>query len=65
MDNDPDDDEIKTILIFDLGGGTLDVSILNVFGPSVEVAGTSGDTYLGGRDFDEKVVNFCVEQFMA
>lgn len=46
------DDKEKNILVFDLGGGTFDVSILTIDGGVFEVVSTSGDTHLGGEDFD-------------
>ena len=54
----------ETILVFDLGGGTFDVSILEVGDGVFEVKGTSGDTQLGGNDFDEKIVDFLAEEFL-
>lgn len=53
----------ETILVFDLGGGTFDVSILEVGGGVFEVLSTSGDTRLGGDDFDEKIVQWLVTEF--
>ena len=53
----------ETILVFDLGGGTFDVSILEVGDGVFEVLSTSGDTHLGGNDFDRKIVNWLIEQF--
>jgi heat shock protein 1/8 len=53
----------KNILIFDLGGGTFDVSILTIEEGMFEVKATSGDTHLGGEDFDNYLVDYCVEQF--
>ncbi|EAW46946.1 molecular chaperone DnaK [Nodularia spumigena CS-584] len=53
----------ETILVFDLGGGTFDVSILEVGDGVFEVLATSGDTHLGGDDFDKKIVDFLAEQF--
>ncbi|KAM1053848.1 hypothetical protein ACFX2I_001263 [Malus domestica] len=50
-------------MIFDLGGGTLDVSLLTIGDGVFEVKATAGDTHLGGEDFDNKMVDFCVEQF--
>ena len=47
----------KNILIFDLGGGTFDVSILSIDGGVFEVKATAGDTHLGGEDFDNRMVN--------
>ncbi|NET57195.1 MAG: molecular chaperone DnaK [Symploca sp. SIO2E6] len=54
----------QTILVFDLGGGTFDVSILEVGDGVFEVKATSGDTQLGGNDFDQKIVNWLAEQFL-
>jgi molecular chaperone DnaK len=54
----------ETILVFDLGGGTFDVSILEVGDGVFEVLATSGDTHLGGDDFDKKIVDYLAENFM-
>lgn len=54
----------ETILVFDLGGGTFDVSILDVGDGVFEVKSTSGDTQLGGAEFDKKIVNWLAEQFL-
>jgi molecular chaperone DnaK len=53
----------ETILVFDLGGGTFDVSVLEVGDGVFEVLATSGDTQLGGDDFDEKIVQWLVKEF--
>ena len=53
----------ETILVFDLGGGTFDVSVLEVGDGVFEVLATSGDTHLGGDDFDEKIVQWLVKEF--
>jgi molecular chaperone DnaK len=53
----------ETVLVFDLGGGTFDVSILDVGDGVVEVRATSGDTHLGGDDFDRRLVDHLAEQF--
>jgi molecular chaperone DnaK len=53
----------ETILVFDLGGGTFDVSVLEVGDGVFEVLSTSGDTHLGGDDFDKKIVDFLAEEF--
>jgi molecular chaperone DnaK len=53
----------ETILIFDLGGGTFDVSILEVGEGVFEVKATNGDTHLGGDDFDKRIVNWIAEEF--
>ena len=59
-----DQEENSTILVFDLGGGTFDVSILEVGDGVFEVKATSGDTQLGGNDFDKKIVDWLAEQFL-
>jgi molecular chaperone DnaK len=53
----------ETILVFDLGGGTFDVSILDVGDGVFEVKSTSGDTHLGGDDFDKRIVDWIAEEF--
>jgi molecular chaperone DnaK len=53
----------ESILVFDLGGGTFDVSILDVGDGVVEVRSTAGDTHLGGDDFDRRLVDFLADQF--
>ncbi|MCC5656344.1 molecular chaperone DnaK [Nostoc sp. XA010] len=53
----------ETILVFDLGGGTFDVSVLEVGDGVFEVLATSGDTHLGGDDFDKKIVDFLADKF--
>lgn len=53
----------ETILVFDLGGGTFDVSVLEVGDGVFEVLATSGDTHLGGDDFDKKIVDYLAEEF--
>ena len=58
-----DKKENETILVFDLGGGTFDVSILEVGDGVFEVLSTSGDTHLGGDDVDEKIVQWLVSEF--
>merc|ERR1719188_2452629 len=55
--------EERHVLIFDLGGGTFDVSILTIEDGIFEVKSTSGDTHLGGEDFDNRMVNFFVQEF--
>lgn len=54
----------QTILVFDLGGGTFDVSVLDVGDGVFEVRATSGDTQLGGNDFDKRIVDWLAEQFL-
>jgi len=53
----------ETILVFDLGGGTFDVSVLEVGDGVVEVQATNGDTHLGGDDYDQRIVNWLIEEF--
>jgi len=53
----------RNVLIYDLGGGTFDVSVLSIDGGIFEVKGTSGDTHLGGEDFDNRLVDHFVQQF--
>jgi L1 cell adhesion molecule like protein len=52
----------RNVLIFDLGGGTFDVSILNIDGGVFEVKSTGGNTHLGGEDFDNKIVTYCLSE---
>jgi molecular chaperone DnaK len=53
----------ETILVFDLGGGTFDVSVLEVGDGVIEVKSTAGDTHLGGDDWDERIVDWLVDEF--
>ena len=53
----------KKIAVYDLGGGTFDISILEIGDGVFEVKSTNGDTFLGGEDFDDKIVNYLVEEF--
>jgi molecular chaperone DnaK len=55
--------ENETVLVFDLGGGTFDVSILTVGEGVVEVMATAGDTHLGGDDFDRRIVDYLADEF--
>lgn len=55
--------EEKSVLIFDLGGGTFDVTLLSIDGGIFEVKATAGDTHLGGEDFDNRLVNHLVDEF--
>ena len=57
-------EEGKTIAVFDLGGGTFDVSILELGDGVFEVKSTNGDTYLGGEDFDQRIVDYLMEEFL-
>ncbi len=58
-----DKDDDQTILVFDLGGGTFDVSILELGDGIFEVKATSGDNNLGGDDFDQKIIDYLVDEF--
>ena len=58
-------DKEQTILVFDLGGGTFDVSLLEIGDGVVEVRATSGDNHLGGDDWDERIVTWLVDKFKA
>ena len=58
-----DKKEMETILVFDLGGGTFDVSILEVGEGVVEVKATNGDTHLGGDDWDQKIIDWLATEF--
>ena len=58
-----DKDKDETILVFDLGGGTFDVSILELSEGTFEVQATNGDTHLGGDDFDKKIMDWMVSEF--
>jgi len=53
----------RNVLIFDMGGGTFDVSILTIEDGIFEVKATAGDTHLGGEDFDNRIVDFCIQDF--
>ncbi|MBB1243169.1 molecular chaperone DnaK [Streptomyces durbertensis] len=59
------DKEDQTILVFDLGGGTFDVSLLEIGDGVVEVKATNGDNHLGGDDWDQRVVDYLVKQFQS
>merc|ERR1719240_1941499 len=53
----------RNVLIFDLGGGTCDVSLLTIEGGIFEVKATAGDAHFGGEDFDNRIVDFCISDF--
>merc|ERR1711912_90162 len=53
----------RNVLIFDLGGGTFDVSVLSIEDGIFEVKSTAGDTHLGGEDFDNRLVNHFIQEF--
>ncbi len=58
-----DKNDGKTIVVYDLGGGTFDISVLEIGDGVFEVKSTNGDTFLGGEDFDSKVVEFLADEF--
>lgn len=58
-----DKDKNETILVYDLGGGTFDVTILEIGDGVFEVKATSGDTYLGGKDFDQRIIDWLIQEF--
>ncbi|MCZ3621484.1 molecular chaperone DnaK [Lactobacillus mulieris] len=59
------DEEDEKILVYDLGGGTFDVSVLELGDGVFQVLSTNGDTHLGGDDFDQKIMNWLIENFKA
>ncbi|MCG9891323.1 MAG: molecular chaperone DnaK [Thermosynechococcaceae cyanobacterium MS004] len=59
-----DNRQVQTVMVFDLGGGTFDVSLLDIGNGVFEVRATSGDTQLGGNDFDKIIVDWLAEQFL-
>ncbi|XP_065871389.1 heat shock 70 kDa protein 4-like isoform X1 [Euphorbia lathyris] len=63
LDKKASSDGKKNVLIFDLGGGTFDVSLLTIEEGTIEVKSTAGDTHLGGEDFDNRMVNHLVQEF--
>ena len=56
---------MKRVLVFDMGGGTLDISVLEIQGGVIRVLATKGDSYLGGRDVDERIMRHCIEEFKS
>ena len=58
-----DNENEQKIMVYDLGGGTFDVSIIEIGDGGIEVLATNGNTHLGGDDFDQRVINFLVEEF--
>ena len=57
------EDQDQKIMIYDLGGGTFDESILDIGDGVFEVLATNGNTHLGGDDFDERIINYLVDEF--
>ncbi len=60
-----DEKETGTVAVFDLGGGTFDVSVLEIGDGVFEVKSTNGDTFLGGEDFDQKIIDYLADQFKS
>jgi molecular chaperone DnaK len=58
-------DDSRIVAVYDLGGGTFDISLLELREGVFEVLATAGDTFLGGEDFDNVIVDWCAEQFLA
>ncbi len=58
-----DDNKSQTVIVYDLGGGTFDVSVLEIGDGVVEVKATNGDTFLGGEDFDDLIIDFLADEF--
>ena len=56
--------ESINVIVFDLGGGTFDISLLNICDDSFEVLGCSGNSCLGGSDYDEKIMEYCINEFI-
>jgi molecular chaperone DnaK (HSP70) len=56
-------DREETILVFDLGGGTFDVTLLSIDNGVFELLETAGNTHLGGEDFDQRLMEYCIQQF--
>lgn len=56
-------DQTKNVVVYDLGGGTFDVSVLEIGDGVVEVKSTNGDTFLGGEDFDMRIIDFLISEF--
>ena len=54
---------LKKCLVFDLGGGTFDVTVLTIQGDDIKVLAHAGDPHLGGQDFDNVIMNRCIEEF--
>ena len=59
------DDEDRSIVVFDLGGSKLDVSILTVSDGLIDVEATCGNPFLGGRDFDNVLIDKCIAEFKS
>ncbi len=60
-----DNEQEQTIMVYDLGGGTFDVSIIDIGDGSIEVLATSGNNHLGGDDFDQRIIDYLVNDFKA
>ncbi|MFP6695289.1 MAG: Hsp70 family protein, partial [Pirellulales bacterium] len=64
LTGDGDDKEDKKILVYDLGGGTFDVTVMEISGTNFTALATDGDVLLGGRDWDQRIVDFVAEEFI-
>ena len=60
-----DKNKDEKVVVFDFGGGTFDISILEIAGDTIEVIGTHGDTHLGGDDFDQRIIDWIVKEFKS
>ena len=60
-----DDSQNKTVLVYDLGGGTFDITMINIKPGEIRVVVTGGDHNLGGRDWDEKILMYLAEQYQS
>jgi molecular chaperone DnaK len=60
----PDDNQPKNVLVYDLGGGTYDVTIMQIVGRDFNTLATDGDVQLGGRDWDQRLIDFVAEEFI-
>ena len=65
LQNEPADDFVKTVLVYDLGGGTFDVTLVRLSKKHFQVLGIEGDVMLGGKDWDDALVNFVADKFVA
>ncbi len=65
LDKKSDEESDERVAVYDLGGGTFDISILELGGGVFEVKSTNGDTHLGGDDFDQKIINWLAEEFQS
>jgi len=59
----PEDDEYATILVFNMGGSSIDISIVEIDGNLIKVKASDGDPYCGGADFDNALVQYAISEF--